>query len=111
MSSINNLFSTVPGRVDDISVTELSQATFSISWSPPNALGTVVSQYIICSSSITCPHDQSKLIVHSNTAMSQIILKPGQEFIISVKVRNVLGDSTAAYVSYLTPAQGEKYIS
>ena len=96
----------VPGPVSNVSVSVSPTNTF-VSWTPPNAPGTIISQYIISYFITTCPIVQNYLTdnvtVSPPSTSTQLKLQSGQVYNISVKTANPLGESTALSVSFRTP--------
>ena len=98
----------VPGQVSGVSAVALSPFTVSVSWTPPNALGTVISQYTISYFNTTCPlfenfHTDSVTVSPPSTS-TQLTLQSGQLYNISVKGSSVLGESTTVNISFRTPS-------
>ena len=101
-----------PGPVFGASAVALSPSSVSVSWSPPNALGTVISRYTISYFCTTCPlalnpYTDSVTLSPSSTS-TQLTLQSGQVYNISVKASNSLGESPAVSISFKTPStEGE----
>ena len=85
----------------------------TISWIPPTAQNTPVSQYIVTYTN-TCPSDEHHtqtgggVTVSSSSASTTITLQLGQLYNISVSVSNAVGVSPAVSVLYWTPARQGK---
>ena len=83
----------------------------TISWTPPTAQDTPVSQYIVTYTN-TCPSDghntQSSGGVTVNSISTTVTLQLGQLYNISVSVSNTIGASSAVSVLYWTPASQGK---
>ena len=86
----------------------------TISWTPPTAQDTPVSQYIVTYTN-TCPsdghhHTQSSggVTVNSSSTSTTVTLQLGQLYNISVSASNTIGASPAVSVLYWTPASQGK---
>ena len=99
-----------PGPVSNVdSKAVLSTFNLSLSWTPPNAKGTFVSQYIIAYFNITCPSkqhftDSGSITVNSPLTSTLIPLQSGQLYNISVRASNAVGVSPAVSETFWTPA-------
>ena len=85
----------------------------TISWTPPTAQDTSVSQYIVTYTN-TCLSDEHNtqssdgVTVNSSSTSTTVTLQLGQLYNISVSASNVVGVSPAVSVLYWTPASQGK---
>ena len=99
-----------PGPVFNIN-SKLMLFSFALylSWTPPNAKGTFVSQYIITYFNITCPSkrhftDNGSVTVNSPLTSTLIPLQSGQLYNISMRASNAVGVSPAVSGTFWTLA-------
>ena len=105
----------VPDPVSSISVIAMQHSVnvTTISWTPPTAQNTPVSQYIVTYTN-TCPsdehHTQSSggVTVNSSSTSTTVTLQLGQLYNISVSASNAVGVSPVVSVLYWTPASQGK---
>ena len=109
MSSLSNSC-LAPGPVSNVdSNPVLSTFDLSLSWTPPNVKGTLVSHYNITYFNITCPSkqhitDSGGVTVNSPLTSTLIPLQPGQLYNISVRASNAVGVSPAVSETFWTLA-------
>ena len=101
-----------PDPVSTVNAVALSPSTVSVSWTSPNALGKVISQYTISYFNTACPlalnlHTDCVAVSPPSTS-TQLTLQSGQFYIITVKAKNFFGESKAVSISFRTPStEGE----